>query len=327
MPSTIWNENYKGSRRKRRYFEGWYFKQVSGDRSEAWSFIPGISRGERASEDYSFVQTIEGRTGRTWWFQYPAEAFRASTEDIEIRIGGSTFSRSGILLDLEGEEGSFRGALRFGAFTELRSSLVRPSVMGPYAYVPLMECKHGLISLYHDVEGDFTASAPSHALREIHIGSGRGYAEKDRGSSMPSSWIWMQGNGFEGRGDSFMLSIARIPWLGSSFVGFLCLGSLGGRILREASYTGARLEGFHLDDGSLSLSVAGRRGRIEVGAARSRGGLLRAPVRGSLTRRISESLDAVLRVRWTEGRKLLFEGEAPGAGLELVGDPPSLFAR
>ena len=36
MPSWLRNEFYKGEGRTRRYFEGFYFKQVSADRSEAW---------------------------------------------------------------------------------------------------------------------------------------------------------------------------------------------------------------------------------------------------------------------------------------------------
>jgi hypothetical protein len=336
MPAWPWNEYYKGAKRKRRYFEGWYFKQVSADRSEIWSFIPGISRGEEAGEGYSFVQVIEGRSGRTWWFEYPLEAFRASTDRLDIRVGGSVFAEKGIVLDLSSEEGRFRGELAFGPFRRLPSRVFWPGVMGPYSFVPFMECRHGLVSLDHGVEGSF-----EHDSRRVEMGRpgsgddgrGRGYIEKDWGSSMPSSWIWMQSNNFESAGDSFMLSIADIPWLGSAFTGFLCVGylggrgPLGGRLLREASYTGARLEDFRLEDGHLSLAVARGGSRLEVEASRARGGLLRAPVKGLLTRRISESVDARISLRWTRAGRTLFEGEALRAGLELVGEPSFLFER
>ena len=52
---------------------------------------------------------------------------------------------------------------------------------------------------------------------------------------------------------------------------------------------------------------------------------MRAPVKGLLSRRIAESGDAKVALRWTRGDELLFEGEAPLAGLELVGDPASLL--
>jgi hypothetical protein len=193
-----------------------------------------------------------------------------------------------------------------------------------------MECRHGLLSLDHAVLGGF-----DHDGRRVEMAAagaagppaaGRGYIEKDWGSSMPSSWIWMQSNNFEAAGDSFMLSIADIPWLGSAFTGFLCVGSLGGRLLREASYTGARVRDFALSDGSVGLAIERGSSRLEIAAARSRGGLLRAPVKGLLTRRISESVDATLRLRWVRGGIAVFEGEARGAGLELVGDAAALFA-
>lgn len=327
MPAWPWNEYYKGARRKRRYFEGWYFKQVSADFTEIWSFIPGISRGESEDEGYSFVQAIEGRTGTTWWFEYPLDAFRASSDRLDIRVGGSSFSESGIALDLESPEGRFRGELGFGPFKPLPSSLFWPGVMGPYSFAPFMECRHGLLSLDHSVEGGFEHDGRRIEMAGHPASAGRGYIEKDWGSSMPSSWIWMQSNNFENAGDSFMLSIANIPWLGSAFTGFLCVGSLGGRLYREASYTGAKLEGFRLDDGSVGLAVIHGRSRLEVGATRARGGLLRAPVNGLLTRRISESVDARISLRLLMDGERRFSGEAPSAGLELVGDPAFLFNR
>ena len=96
MPSNPWGPDaYKGSRRKRRYFEGWYFKQVSADFSEPWSFIPGIAKGEEKGEGYAFVQAIDGRSGRTWWFEYPLEAFEASKRDMDIRVGREPIFREG----------------------------------------------------------------------------------------------------------------------------------------------------------------------------------------------------------------------------------------
>jgi hypothetical protein len=320
------SEPYQGSGKKRRYFEGWYFKHVSADFSQSWSFIPGISRGETDGEGYSFVQAIEGGTGRTWWFEYPLDAFEASSRRVDIRVGQSRFSAAGISLNLEGEGSVFHGELAYGELKPPPLRIASPGVMGPFTFLPFMQCRHGLVSIDHRVEGSFEQDG-----RRIDMGggkgsaAGRGYIEKDWGSSMPSSWIWTQSNNFPERGDSFMLSIADIPWLGRRFTGFLCAASLSGRFIREATYTGARIEGFRLDDREISLSIVRGRSTIELLATRSRGGLLRAPEKGLLSRRIAESGDAKVSLRWTRGNKLLFEGEAPLAGLELVGDPASLL--
>jgi hypothetical protein len=321
MAYNPWRQGlYQGGSKQRRYFEGWYFKHVSADFSQSWSFIPGISRGETSGEGYSFVQAIEGRAGRTWWFEYPLSAFEASNRSLDIRVGANRFSASGISLDLEGEGTRFRGELGYGELDPPPQSIGSPGVMGPFSFLPFMECRHGLVSMDHRIEGSFEQDGWN-----VDMGGGRGYIEKDWGSSMPSSWIWTQSNNFPDPGDSFMLSIADIPWLGRRFTGFLCAARLNGSFIREATYTGARIEGFRLEDHKIGLSIVRGSSTIELLATRSQGGLLRAPVKGLLSRRIAESGDANVALRWTRGGELLFEGEAPLAGLELVGDPASLL--
>jgi tocopherol cyclase len=136
---------------------------------------------------------------------------------------------------------------------------------------------------------------------------------------MPRSWIWTQSNNFAARGDSFMLSVAHIPWLGTSFTGFLCIGTLGGKLVREATWTGAKLAGIHVEDSLVSVVVERRALRVEVRVSRPRGGILRAPQDGILSRRIPETVDAVLHLRLARDGVTLFEGEAGKAGLEVVG--------
>jgi hypothetical protein len=80
-----------------------------------------------------------------------------------------------------------------------------------------------------------------------------------------------------------------------------------------------------MDDAEIALAIVRGSSRIEVTAGRTRGGILMAPVNGLLSRRIAESGDANIALRWTRGGSLLFEGEARAAGLELVGDPASLL--
>ena len=311
-----WNSGpYQGRNRNSRYFEGWYFKQTTRDRGEAWSVIPGIARGRRRGEGYSFVQVIEGRSGRSWWFDYPLSAFAASSSRLDITVGPSRFSSEGIRLRLEGPDGRIESDMRFGPLTGLPPRLLAPGVMGPYSFMPFMECSHGLVSLDHEVNGSLDIED-----RRVDFDGGRGYAEKDWGRSMPSRWIWTQSNNFEDRGNSFMFSVARIPWLGGAFDGFLCAALLRDKPAIMASWTGAKLERLALEDEEVEFSIVEGSTRVEARISRTRGGILRAPVDGLLSRRIAESMDATLDLRWLEGDSTLFEGRAVGAGLEVVGD-------
>jgi hypothetical protein len=53
--------------------------------------------------------------------------------------------------------------------------------------------------------------------KEESMNNGRGYTEKDHGSSFPSLWIWLQTNSFpQNPGTSVFASVARIstPFFG-----------------------------------------------------------------------------------------------------------------
>jgi hypothetical protein len=315
-------EFFQGGRKKHRYFEGYYAKHVTRDLSESWSFIFALSLGEDRAKASSIAQVIEGSTGRTWFYEGEAEDFEASPSRFHVRLGKTLLSYEGLSLDLDLGGQSFKGEIGYTSPTRFPLRLLSPGVMGPYSFLPFMECCHGLVSLDHALTGGFSLGG-----RRIDFEGGRGYLEKDWGSSMPEAWIWTQSNNFAEPGDSFMFSLATIPWLGSSFPGFLCVASLGGRLVREASYTGARIEGLVVEEARVKLSIVNGQDRYEIDIIRSLTGNLKAPVRGSMSREITECVDALLRLRWTRRGRLVFEGEAPKAGLEIAGDSATLVPR
>ncbi|OHD82678.1 MAG: hypothetical protein A3J97_10745 [Spirochaetes bacterium RIFOXYC1_FULL_54_7] len=192
--------------------------------------------------------------------------------------------------------------------------------MGPYSFVPFMECRHDLVSMDHTVDGWVQAGD-----RKISMDSGRGYIEKDWGSSMPSSWIWTQSNQFPTTGDSLMFSLANIPWLGGHFPGFLCAALLSGsgrprQVQVWATWNGSRIEALKVDDSTVSLVIARKDERLSLNLGRRRGGLLLAPVAGAMERRIAESIDSTMSVRLERAGQMVYEGTAPKAGLETAGN-------
>ncbi len=328
---------FQGSLRRQRYFEGWYFKHVAADGGAVFAFIPGISLTPRGST--AFVQLIDGATGRTRWFPYPVDAFSCSRDEFGVSVGENRFSLRGIDIHLGDAEGDVEAHLAYTGITPLPFSLVSPGIMGPYAYVPFMECYHGVGSLDHRVDGEVRVGD-----RRFDFKAGRGYLEKDWGRSMPLAWVWVQANGFAGPGSCILFSLARIPWLGASFPGFFALLSEGegagragpgaGRagagagpasaapcIHRFASYTGARVTSAELRGRDLSIEIRDRQRVLRLHAERSHEGVLRAPVDGVMERRIAESIDARVRMRLEDHRgRILFEGSGGSAGLEIVGD-------
>ncbi len=304
---------FQGSRRRKNYFEGWYLKSVSEDGGFSMVFIPGISM---TSEDsHAFVQAIDGKTGRTWYFRYRLEEFSYSNQGFEVNVGPNLFSDERMVLYLRDEGDFFEGEFVFSGVKFFPVSLLQPGIMGWYRYVPFMECYHGVVSLDHYVDGTLTTAEGTHTLVR-----GRGYIEKDWGTSMPRSWVWMQSNHFETPGTSFMLSIAEIPWLGNTFTGFLGFFLHEGKLHRFATYTGAKISHLQYAENSVEVALRTSSLRIIVRGMSGKKGELAAPLLGAMDRIIHESVDASLQLDVFDRKgRHIFGGRGENAGLELTG--------
>jgi tocopherol cyclase len=309
------SELYQGHNRRGNYYEGWYFKSVSPDGKHVWSLIPGIAYGKKGQDAHAFIQLIDGQTGETKYHRFPISDFHYSRKQFHVRIGENEFSPYRLRVSLGEGADQFRADLRFDKNATLASRLLRPGIMGPYRYAPFMETYHGLVSMDHEISGTVV-----HQGKAIDFTGGRGYIEKDWGFSMPSSWIWMQCNNFEQTGVSFMCSIARVPWLGKAFPGFLGFLLIDGEVRQFATYTGARVEGLAVQEHEVRFDIVAKEFRIEVRAQRAGTGVLQAPVAGQMDRRIAESVDANVHLRLLDNNgKELFSGNGQNAGLEVVG--------
>ncbi|TAL34042.1 MAG: hypothetical protein EPN93_12680 [Spirochaetes bacterium] len=309
---------FQGDLSREGYFEGWYFKHVSHDASEVMSFIPGVSL---ADEKMAFVQFIDGKRGKTTFYKYPIGEFSADPERFELRVGPNRFSERGIELDLEGEGAPIKGRFEYGHFTRYPRSLLAPGIMGWYSYIPVMECYHGVVSVTHAARGAVSVNG-----KNYDFGEGRGYIEKDWGVSFPERWIWMQANSFSGSDASVMLSVAKIPWRGRFFSGFLCFLYAGGEFYRFMTYNRSRIEALRVDGGILRACLANARYAISIEVKAEGHGKLLAPKTGRMERIIKESIDATASVELRDrAGTLVFRGESPRAGFEDVGDMAGLW--
>ncbi|KAF9271860.1 hypothetical protein BGZ88_005517 [Linnemannia elongata] len=108
--------------------------------------------------------------------------------------------------------------------TPLPTSRRRPSIMGITAYLPFLECNHGVASLHHTIsKGRLVAlRGDNEVLGEAKFDGGVGYIEKDWGVNFPSTWVWAQANMFDtAPGSSLMISVASIPVLGPDFTDWI----------------------------------------------------------------------------------------------------------
>jgi hypothetical protein len=319
-------EIFQGGYRKRHYFEGWYFKLIDSELKHSLAVIPGISLGSCGQDSSAFIQVLDAETSAVHNIKYPLSAFRYNPDSFEIEIGRNYFSREWLELDIEklsshsnfNSPSSITGRLRFGDIVPFPKTIRRPGIMGPFTFIPFMECYHGVVNIHHDICGKLNILD-----KTFDFNHGYGYLEKDWGASFPEAWIWLQSNHFDSEGVSLMFSVAKIPWLGRHFCGLISFIRFNGSMYLFATYTKARLTRLRYSDHVLEAAVEDGRAKLEIRAEHSNTGALLAPRKGLMEREILESISAEVFTRLTDQNgETLFEGYGRRCGLEIE---PGIF--
>ena len=303
-------EQYHGWNKKKNYFEGWYFKVISKDEKHAFAIIPGIAMDDQSK--HAFVQVLDGKQRKSRYHKFDANQFVPSPGKFEVQLGNNYFSKTHIKLALE----DFQADLHFKNQIPWPSSLVSPNIMGPFTFVPFMQCYHGILSMDHRIEGKIIYEG-----KEIDFTGGKGYMEKDWGRSFPSAYIWMQSNHFSESNISLKSSVAKIPWLGSSFVGFIAGIYLKDRIIQFTTYNFSKLRKSAVNDKEVNIILENPKHHLEIRAIRSESTELASPIQGFMDGRIEESMEAQLHVKLTHKKtaEILLEDVGHNAGLEVAG--------
>lgn len=303
---------FQGNLNKNRYFEGWYFKHVSTDRKYVYSFIPGVSLTK--NDKHAFIQVIDGISGKTWNVKYPVSDFKYSKETFNVWVGKSNFNLNGIYLDIETEDLKINGEINYSEIVKYPASLFSPGIMGWYSFVSFMECKHGIGSVLHHLQGTLSIN-----LLEINFTKGTGYIEKDWGTSFPESWIWLHCNTFDEPESSFTFSVAKIPWLGSFFIGHICFLYINRKFYLFATYNGSKIIKLNFNKPELEIELSSKTHILKVQAKQNRAGDLKAPVVGEMNRIIKESVDSEIEVSlFDKNGKSIFTSKGNRAGLEII---------
>lgn len=305
-------ENYHGWGKEKSYFEGWYYKLISKDEQHAIAIIPGIAMDSKGKKQ-AFIQLLDGKKLSAEYFKFKAEDFVASTKVFEVSIAQNHFSSSRISLEIP----ELKGSIRFNNPVPWPSSWYSPGIMGPFAFVPFMECYHGVLSMNHSIEGKLEIAG-----EKIDFSGGRGYIEKDWGHSFPSAYIWMQSNHFTKTGVSIKASVAKIPWLTSSFVGFIAGLYFDGQLIQFTTYNNSHLKRSHVSDKEVEVILSNRKYLLELQIIRDDATELASPIQGFMDGRISESMTSSIHVKLINRKdgNVLFEDEGRNLALEVAGN-------
>ncbi|MBQ7669882.1 MAG: hypothetical protein IJS45_04075 [Clostridia bacterium] len=248
------------------YFFGRYFKCCGKDGTVA--FIPAYHRA--AGVTTASLQIITDSA--SFCVPFSSEEYRDLKDGFGVGLGRSSFTKEGLTLDLEGDGVSMRGHIGFGSFSPIKGD-----IMGPFRFVPFMECRHSVYSMIHELSGSVLINGKTYDMN-----GGAGYIEGDRGYSFPREYAWTH-TFFEG--GSLMLSVAEIPVGFLRFTGIIGFVFINGKEYRIATYKRART--VCIKDGEIEI----KQGKLRFSAKliEKAAHPLSAPSAGAMIRTIRES--------------------------------------
>jgi len=325
--SNVWHPSrFQGAGKRRSYFEGYYIKIVDAPQGVALALIPGVSYNAEGI-GHAFIQVLDGIAKTAEYHEFSLEDFAYAKTGFDLRIGNSSFHESGIEVDLP----NLKLSLKHVSSISWPWKWWSPGAMGPFSFVPGMECRHGVVSLHHTVRGslrtlstDGTQALKNEPVLQLSP-QAVGYIEKDWGRSFPRGWVWLQTNHLEGETDPccLMVSAGRVPWITGAFRGFITAIHFRGRFIPFTTYNGARFE-LTLEDNYARMEFSRKGIKLSITAFHAPGVDLISPILGDgMLGRVNESMQATARVRLTEHNHTLLDSTARYVGFEIGGDAAS----
>lgn len=310
-------ERYHGWGIKRKYFEGWYYKIISANSEHSYAIIPGIAMDEKGQKQ-AFIQVLDGKKHTAQYHKFEFSDFNANPNKFEVNIGQSHFTNNFVKLNLP----EIKGELKFSNQFPWPKTLLSPGIMGPYTFAPFMECYHGILSMSHSIEGKLHVSNI-----DVDFSNGKGYTEKDWGHSFPSAYFWLQSNHFKNPEIAFKASVAKIPWLKKSFVGYITGLVFNNELIRFTTYNGTKLLKSIADKNQIQLVFENKLYRLKVDAKRNKATELASPIGGLMDGKISESMTSEIELQLFDSKsnKLLLHDIGQNAGLEVAGKIEDIF--
>ncbi len=273
-------------------FYGWYLKCQSD--TQTLAVIPAVhSTGRKRTCSIQIITDYDA-----WTVTFTADSFQRTKRN--IFIGENQFGEKGIKLAIHTSQLTIKGKLDFGALCPLKYD-----IMGPFAFVPFMECRHSVRSMRHSVRGNVYINEQKYSFH-----NGWGYWEGDRGRSFPKKYIWTQ---CCFPGGALMLSVADIPMAGIHFTGVIGAVLWQGKEYRMATYLGAGVVQIQ------NNMVRVKQGNLELDARllEASGRPLKAPAKGDMVRTIHESASCRAFYRFCKKGRTLFAFDTDRASFEF----------
>ena len=308
---------YHGKNKVKNFFEGWYFKISDKSGKHVLAFIPGISLGSSDEFSHSFLQIVNGINNKYDYLKYQADSFKYVPDKLDVTVNGNNFSLDGFSLDVDENDVKIKGSIVFDHIFKWPDTTLNPGSMGFYNYLTFMECYSQVCALDISLSGSLSINGEM-----ISFENGKGYIEKNWGREFPYSWIWVQGNNFEKINASITCSIGRVPFLTTTFKGFLIGLSVEDDFYEFTTINRSKFKIVETDSGvNIDCENSNHILEIRVLTDKSTFMTLNGPRDGDMIPLVDESLSGIVSVKLLSKRdnKVLFEDTSVAAGVEYGG--------
>lgn len=297
-------------KKKKNYFEGWYFKQVNKE-GQSIAFIPGVSINKKDS--HSFIQMIDNIENKSYYFRFKLEEFKYQNNPFSIQIANNYFSLEHIEININ-QEIKVKADIILGKKEQIDTSKYSPTIMGPFSYFPFMECNHGVISLNHALKGYVKINN-----QKINFNKGFGYIEKDYGTSFPKDYIWLQSNTPDKKiKASIFLSIAHIPYSLLTFQGFICILKIDNKQYRFATYNFGKVKKIEARNNMHYIEIEQGKFTLIINIKQNNIIELASPKKGRMKESVFESLNGEAQVILKEKGIIIFDEYFHSCGCEIT---------
>ncbi len=314
---------FQGNLNNKSYFEGWYNKILDQSANYIYAIIPTIALNKKGLTSHCAIQFFDAVNVTSEYFKFSLDEFKnLSEKKYEISIGKNYFSLERISLNIDQQGYKIRGDLNHIDPILWPKKFLQPGAMGFLSYIPFLETYHSVVSMNHKLHGELSINGEN-----VNFENGKGYIEKDWGKSFPVAWIWTQSNHFSNENLSFMFSIAKVPFLGMKFNGFLSAIWYEGKFFKFATYTGAKVKSLDINPDNIQILVEDKKYSLYFEVARKgiESSSLKAPQEGIMSGRIAESINSKIRLKLFDKKKkiIIIDDLGVNAGFEAK-DPETL---
>ncbi len=309
---------YHGEKKRKNFFEGWYYKIVDKDGKYSFAFIPGIIKGKFIEDGHSFIQVIDGANKKSYYIKFTKDNFKAQKNNFDIEIGHNQFTLRDLKLNYCDEEIHMIGNLHFIDITKWPDTLLNPGSMGFYNYLFFMECYSQVCCLNGEIVGKLLINN-----KEIDFSGGKVYIEKNWGKSFPSSYIWVQSNFFPQKNIALTLSIGKIPMKLFSFTGFLAAFKFEKNIYKFSSINHSKIDlEIYRNNIIVKLEKDDKMLVVETRCNDNEFITVNGPKKGKLNIEVNESITSNVKVELIDLHRetMLFQGISRNSGVEWMGN-------